>query len=88
MENIAEVFKDKNFDEITLKYINNFIEEFDDLFGKYVNREEVIKRIKENLNQSFVFKEIKGAKGLYYNKEKKILTFLCGRGTKRKKIGH
>ncbi|MBQ6992052.1 MAG: hypothetical protein IJN50_03980 [Clostridia bacterium] len=73
MENIAEVFKDKNFDEITLKYINNFIEEFDDLFGKYVNREEVIKRIKENLNQSFVFKEIKGAKGLYYNKEKKIV---------------
>ena len=40
MENIAEVFKDKNFDEITLKYINNFIEEFDDLFGKYVNREK------------------------------------------------
>lgn len=72
MENIAEVFKDKNFDDITLKYINNFIEEFDDLFGEYVNREEVIKRIKENLNLSFVFEDIKDAGGYYDRINKKI----------------
>ena len=46
MEEIREVFKDKNFNEETLNLIDNFIEEFDSLFGKYVPREELIKRIK------------------------------------------
>lgn len=73
MENITEVFKDKNFDDITLKYINNFIDEFDDLFGQYVNRDEVIKRIKENLNESFVFEEIKNVRGRYKSKDKRIV---------------
>ena len=34
MENINEIFKEKNFDKKTLYYINNIINEFDDLFRK------------------------------------------------------
>lgn len=74
MENIKEVFADKEFDEITLKYIENFIEEFDDLFGKYLKREDVIKRIKENLNYSFEFADLRQSKidGSYNRNTKKI----------------
>jgi len=49
MEDLKKEFAEKNFDEKTLELIENFINEFDDLFGEYVSREEVIKRIKENL---------------------------------------
>lgn len=57
MDNIEEVFQGKNFDSKTLELIENFLEEFDDLFGKYVSREEVIRRIKENLDHSIEFVE-------------------------------
>lgn len=43
-------FEGKNFDERTIELINNFINEFDDLFRKYVPKEEVIKRINDNFN--------------------------------------
>ena len=75
MENIEEIFKDKNFDSKTLYYINNFIEEFDEFFGKYVSRDEVIRRIKENLKENieFVDFERNGLLGRYIPREKKIL---------------
>lgn len=60
MNEIKEVFKDKKFNEQTLYYIENFIEEFDSLFGKYVSREELIKRIHDNLNKNILFKELPG----------------------------
>ena len=40
-------FEGKKFDERTIELINNFINEFDELFGKYISREQVIKRINE-----------------------------------------
>ena len=72
MENIKEVFKDKNFDDLTLYYINNFIEEFSELFGEYVSKEELVKRIKENLNYSFEFADLTDERGIHNGKEKKI----------------
>ena len=60
MNEIKEVFKDKKFNEQTLYYIENFIEEFDSLFGKYISREELIKRIHDNLNKNSLFKELPG----------------------------
>lgn len=50
LSKIRAEFADKQYDEQTLGLINNFIEEFDSLFGKYVSREEVIRRIQENLD--------------------------------------
>lgn len=72
MENIKEVFKEKNFDDLTLHYINNFIEEFNELFGEYVSKEELVKRIKENLNYSFEFADLTDERGIHNGKEKKI----------------
>ena len=72
MENIKEVFKEKNFDDLTLHYINIFIEEFDELFGKYVSKEELIKRIKENLNHSFEFADLTDERGIHDGRQKKI----------------
>ena len=57
MNNIEEIFEEKNFDSKTLELIENFLNEFDDLFGKYVSRDEVIRRIKQNLEGSIEFKE-------------------------------
>ena len=50
MKEIRNAFADKNFDDEALQFIDDFINEFDDLFGKYVSRDEVIRRIKENLD--------------------------------------
>lgn len=44
MENIKKAFSGKNFDDKTLFYLDNFIDEFDDLFGKYFPRERVIEQ--------------------------------------------
>ncbi|MBR3614846.1 MAG: hypothetical protein IKL55_06680 [Clostridia bacterium] len=55
MENIEEIFKDKKFNQETLNFITNFIDEFDVLFGKYISREDLIIRIKENLNENIEF---------------------------------
>lgn len=74
MENIKEIFKEKNYDEQTLNLIENFLYEFEEVFGKYLPREEVIKRIKANLDHSVLITNIEGNKhtGLYDSKEKKI----------------
>ena len=74
MNNIAEVFKDKNFNEQTLELLSNFIEEFDDLFGKYVPRDELIKRIQENFvsNVEFVNFEKSTIQGKYKQNEKVV----------------
>ena len=54
---IEERFEGKNYNEETIKYLNNFLYEFDALFGIYVSREEVIRRIKENLDESFIYRD-------------------------------
>lgn len=75
MENIKKAFSGKNFDDKTLFYLDNFIDEFDDLFGKYFPRERVIEQIKANLEKSIEWKNEEGMiekLGLYYNKEKSI----------------
>ncbi len=72
---IIEKLKDKNFDERTLEYICNFVEEFDSLFGKYVSKEEVVNRIVNNLdNFQFGnnFKVSNNMLGAYLLIEKKI----------------
>jgi len=73
MDNIVDIFKGKNFDEFTLKYINKFIEEFDSLFGKYIPKEELIKRIYENLDHNFEYADLeKGCKGTHNPEDKRI----------------
>lgn len=70
---IREKLKNKNFDEKTLNYICNFVEEFDYLFGKYVNKEEVMKRIIKNFEGfEFLNDFKKGVLGSYSNFTKKI----------------
>lgn len=75
MDNIVEVFKDKNFNEQTLEFLNNFIEEFDDLFGKYVQREELIKRIQKNFDANIEFTDFEqsATMGRYMRDEKRVL---------------
>lgn len=74
MEELKEIFKDKNFNEETLNLIGNFIEEFDELFGKYVPRDELLKRINENLNENINFTKFEKGKvlGSYNSEDKKI----------------
>jgi hypothetical protein len=50
MESIEELFKDKGFSEEALKYLENAINEFEKLFGKYVSREGLIERVKKNID--------------------------------------
>lgn len=74
MEEIKEIFKDKNFNEETLELVENFINEFDGLFGEYVSKEELVKRIKENLNENIIFTTFEKGQvlGRYNSQEKKI----------------
>ena len=51
MEPIKEIFKNKNFSQEALLYLENAIDEFDDLFGGYVSKEELLTRIKNNVNK-------------------------------------
>lgn len=73
---IKEKLKYKNFDERALNYICNFVEEFDSLFGKYVNKEEIIKRIINNLDNFEFCDEFSSSKGnvagTYSNSKKEI----------------
>lgn len=71
---IKEKLKNKNFEERALNYICNFIEEFDTLFGKYINKEEVIKRIINNLDKFEFMNDLKkDVLGEYSSLEKKIM---------------
>lgn len=80
MEEIKEIFKDKNFSDETLRYIENFIYEFDSLFGKYLPKKELIHMIKENLEHDIIWEEKiskgdekeQGALGSYDSKKKTI----------------
>ena len=74
-----EYFK-KGMDDRSLYYINNFIDEFEEVFGKYLSREDVIKRIEENLND-FYFTDMEYIEcnrkhdkvlGRYYTDKKRI----------------
>ena len=81
MEEIKEIFKDKNFSDETLRYIENFIYEFDSLFGKYLPKKELIHMIKENLEHDIIWEEKiskgdekeQGALGSYDSKKKTII---------------
>lgn len=74
---MKEKLKDKNFDERTLNYIYNFVEEFDSLFGKYVSKEEVVNRIVNNLDYFQFCCDFNSSKenviGRYSILEKKIM---------------
>ena len=74
MDELREFFKEEKYNDTTLSYIFIFAREFDELFGKYVSREEVLKRIKENLNFDieFVEKFHGDTVGTYDRNEKKI----------------
>ena len=74
MEDLKQVFEEKNFDEKTLELIENFLNEFQEVFGKYLSREKVIERIKNNLNHSIEFTDGlgKNTTGTYNSQEKRI----------------
>lgn len=48
-ELIVRELTDKDFDEKKIELISGAIDEFEDLFGKYVNKEDVIRRLREVL---------------------------------------
>ena len=76
MISVKELFRDKQFSEETLQYLEVFINEFEELFGKYVPREELIEMIKRNVNKIEFKEELdcksQDAMGCYNLKEKKI----------------
>lgn len=61
-------------DKQILYLINNFIDEFESIFGKYLNRDEVINRIENNMND-FCFSKIeeKNIYGKYNINEKRVI---------------
>lgn len=77
MESIRELFKNKNFSEDALFYLENAINEFDDLFGRFLSRDEILARINNNINSIEFVDEIKSEStcpaGQYIPEEKKVL---------------
>lgn len=71
MEDDRKALKYKNFDERCLQLIENFVKEFDELFGKYVSREEVLMRINKNLDR-ITFNELKDLAGQYNGEKREI----------------
>lgn len=78
LDSIRQEFIDKNFSERDLELISNFIDEFDILYGKYVSREEVIKRIKSNLDSIEYVEKFKkdNVLGRYDGKNRKVQLLL------------
>lgn len=73
-----EMFERKGFDQKTIEFLNNFLYEFNDLYGKYLPQEEVIQRINDYLDEIEFVDEmpeelIDTAVGCYYSEEKKVL---------------
>lgn len=73
-----EMFERKGFDPKAIEFLNNFLYEFNDLYGKYLPQEEVIQRINDYLDEIEFVDEmpeelIDSAVGCYYSKEKKVL---------------
>lgn len=48
-EEIIKTLKEQYTDEVTLKILINYINEFQQCFGKYIPTEEVIKRLKQRV---------------------------------------
>lgn len=71
-----EIALDENkFDKKSMELLDNFINEFDELFGEFLSREELIKKIQSNLNAiqfEDMEEEYKHASG-YYNQYDKII---------------
>lgn len=71
-----EITLDENkFDKRSMELLENFINEFDELFGEFLSREELIKKIQSNLNAvqfEEMEEEYKHASG-YYNHDDKII---------------
>lgn len=73
-----EMFERKGFDPKVIEFLNNFLYEFDELYGKYLPQEEVMQRINDYLDEIEFVDEmpeelIDSAVGCYYSKEKKVL---------------
>ncbi len=76
MESIREIFKDKNFSEEALSYLENAINEFGEVFGDFVSREELIERAKSTIDKIEITEKLDITKpsiiGCYNLEEKKI----------------
>lgn len=49
MENINELFEEKSFSKEAQIYLQNAINEFEEIFGKYVSKEVLLERVKRNI---------------------------------------
>ena len=50
MKTINEIFKEKKFDEKSIKYLENAIDEFIQIYGRFVSKEELINRVEKNID--------------------------------------
>lgn len=77
MEAIREIFKDKKFSDEALMYLENAINEFEQVLGEYVPREKLIEMVKNNIDSiEFVdkinYRKSQCTYGIFHIKEKKI----------------
>lgn len=76
MESIREIFKDKGFSEEELSYLENAINEFGEVFGDFVSRENLIERAKNTIDKIEFVEKLDSSStcaiGCYVLKEKKI----------------
>ena len=84
VETIQEVFQEKNYPSDFLALLENFIYEFDELFSKYVPKEELITRIKNNVDL-FEWCKFKGSKNGEYVPNQKAIRLLPGMGEEETK---
>lgn len=72
MESIREIFKDKDFGEEELSYLENAINEFCEVFGDFVSREELIERVKNTIDKIEFTEKLDSNIGCYVLKDRKI----------------
>lgn len=76
MESIREIFKDKGFSEEEFSYLDNAINEFGEVFGEFVSREDLIERAKTTIDKIEFTEKLDSrsdcAIGCYDLKDKKI----------------
>ena len=74
MEDVKRLFDKREYDDVTLHYLEWFVNKFQEKFGKYISKQELIDRIQENLHTSFKFKSLKeeNAAGQYNFVKKEI----------------
>ena len=75
-ELVKRELADKQFDKKRIELISGTIDEFDDLFGKYVNKQELIRRLKEYLKNIKFEQELPGNALGAFNEEKKEISIL------------